>query len=172
MTKERFLNELVEEMMTAEAWTYLSENFKWTEALLEKCADKIDWEKLSGNGEMVWTQPILDKFKSKLCWNTLSENYNSDIFSDANLERYKNYWNWSILSENRRVEFTIETIEKFEDKWDWAKLIDAIDLSGELSIEILKRFISNIPVDKLMQSFLWNRSVWAKYDEITREIVL
>ena len=171
MTKERFLNELIEDMMTVEAWGYLSKNFKWTEALLEKYLTKIDWEKLSDNAEMVWTQSILDKYKSFLRWDILSRNYNSNVFSDANLERYKNYWNWSILSENRHIEFTIETIEKYEDKWDWAELIYTLDLSNELSIETLERFVSNIPLDKLVHSAVWANAVWAKYNEIAQEIV-
>ena len=170
MTNERLTNELIEEMMTVEAWGKLSENFKWTEAMLEKYADKIDWGKLSENSEMVWTQSILDRYKHLINWEVLSSNYNEEIYTDANLERYKNYWNWSTLSDNRWYDLTMETVEKFENRWDWIKLINNHSFTEKSAMAFLRRFISKIPIDELLNSSLWSKVVKARANELTQEI--
>lgn len=173
MTNKRLSNEFIEDLITVEAWAHMSEEFKWTEAMLEKYEKNINWDKLSSNGQMVWTQSILDKLKHKLNWNLLSDNSNNELFSDANLERYQNYWNWSIISEQRWLELSIETIKKFEHRWDWIKLVDSdnYSLSNQFETNLLELFISKVPISTLMDSSLWRSYVKAHAEEITQKIV-
>ena len=47
-------DEFMQQVMTEQAWKNLSEEFTWTEALLEKYADKVDWKEISDNCNMIW----------------------------------------------------------------------------------------------------------------------
>ena len=64
------------QMLTEEAWKYLSEDLEWTETLLEKYADKVDWKAISENRNVFWTVPMLKKFSKKVDWKVLSGNAN------------------------------------------------------------------------------------------------
>ncbi len=60
-------NDFMQKISIDEAWNELSENFQWTESLLEKYQDKVDWSKISENSRIFWTIPMIQKFKNK--WN-------------------------------------------------------------------------------------------------------
>lgn len=44
-------------------------------------------------------------------------------------------------------------------------------LSNKSAIEFLELFISKIPIDRLLNSTLWNKAVWVRVDEVTQKIV-
>ena len=50
--------------------------------------------------------------------------------------RYKNFWNWSNLSENKKLPWSIDLIKLFEKKWDWQLLCynESIPWTRELII--------------------------------------
>ena len=52
-------DDFMQRIATEEAWKSLSEDFAWTEALLEKNCDKVDWKEISGNRNIIWTIPML-----------------------------------------------------------------------------------------------------------------
>jgi hypothetical protein len=35
------------------------------------------------------------------------------------IERFEDKWNWYYLSENKSLPWSVELIERFEDKWEW-----------------------------------------------------
>ena len=82
-------DEFMMQVATEQAWKKLAEEYAWTEDLLEKYADKLDWKKISSNGAIRWTVPMLRKFSSKLDWKELSENINDEWFTEAHLEAFK-----------------------------------------------------------------------------------
>lgn len=53
--------EFIQRISTEEVWKKLSDNFAWTEALLEKNCERVCWEAISGNSSIIWTIPMLDK---------------------------------------------------------------------------------------------------------------
>lgn len=61
--------------------------------------------------EAAWNELLLEKFKNKVDWDELSDSDNEHLFTMENLERYKDYWNWSKLSGNSRVELTPALLE-------------------------------------------------------------
>ena len=75
-------DEFMQQIATEQAWKELSENFAWTETLLEKYCDKVDWEEISANTNIIWTIPMLQKFSKK--W----------IGKDC-LDKYMEAWNGS-----------------------------------------------------------------------------
>lgn len=52
-------DEFMQQVIIEQAWKSLSEEFGWTESLLEKYADKVDWKEISDNRNIVWTIPML-----------------------------------------------------------------------------------------------------------------
>ena len=66
MNTKSFNNNFMEKIMEDEAWKKLSSDFPWTEKMLEKFQNKVDWEEVSNNYNMLWTPSMLDKFKWKI----------------------------------------------------------------------------------------------------------
>ena len=51
-------NEFMQKIATEKAWEKLSEDFNWSESLLEKYQDKVDWRLVSENTSIQWTIPL------------------------------------------------------------------------------------------------------------------
>ena len=65
-------NEFMQKIMTEEAWKELSNDFNWSEAMLEKYQDKVDWNEISENRNIRWTIPMIQKFKNRINWEIFS----------------------------------------------------------------------------------------------------
>lgn len=46
---------------------------------------------------------LLEKFQRLLDWDALSSLSMKHLFTQTNLERFEEHWNWSKLSENRSI---------------------------------------------------------------------
>ena len=86
MANDKLNKELVSRMMDEAAWKELSKDFSWTERLLEKYMNYVDWKELSGNHDVVWTKSLLENFKHKLDWHKLSSNNSPLLFTEDNIE--------------------------------------------------------------------------------------
>ena len=123
------------DILDEEAWQKLSVEFPWSEQLLEKYQDKVDWKAVSENDNMVWTASMLEKFRHFIDWDVLSRCGHQCILTAEMLERFKEYWNWSELSGNDRFDLDYELIDRFIDRWDWTALIDRYDESNLFNYE-------------------------------------
>lgn len=149
------------QMIEEEVWKELSENFQWTEVLLEKYQNEVDWELVSNNENIFWTVSMLERFKERINWYILSDSKNETVFTSDNLERYRNYWDWTNLSDCRVLKFSYEIIDKFIDRWDWTKLVNNYHIKecvpfGE---EFFTRYAAYISLSALYDSFLWRSIV-------------
>lgn len=86
-------NEFMEKILNDSAWKELSGDFQWTEQLLEKYKDMIDWKEILSNRNIVWTPAMLEKFKKLIDWEDLSETGWETILTEESLEQFKDYWN-------------------------------------------------------------------------------
>jgi len=84
--------------MDGEAWLKLSADFEWTERLLEKYQDKVDWNEISNNREIRWTVPMIKKFAEKINWTKFSAIVSGPYFTTSDVEKFKDYWDWHELS--------------------------------------------------------------------------
>lgn len=170
MATKRLSNEFMEKVLSDVAWKELEKDFGWTEQTLERYRDKLDWKVISDNSEIFWTPAMLEKFRHQVNWRKMSYTSNPILLSVSNLERFKDYWDWSALSENRSLELSIELIDKFIDLWDWNELIDRY---GEdfYSFEFLEKYGDKIPANKLQDSNLWEKLVEIRKNEMACEIV-
>lgn len=167
-------DEFMQQVVTEQAWKNLSEDFAWTETLLERYADKVDWKEISGNRNIVWTVPMLQKFSKRLDWKKLSEHADETWLTEAHLEAFKNKWDWSEIVSN--VKLSEALIDKFIDYVDWDALIEAHygtllqdeDFDGVAFFEKYKKYL---PMAKIQTSSLWYRIVKVMEKQLLSEIL-
>ena len=170
MEKTNLNDGLMAQMIEEEAWKDLSGDYPWSEALLERFKDKVDWEEVSGNRNVVWTVSMLEKFKNRIDWCELSRTCCKSLLIPEVVEQFKDRWDWTELSEN--YELPIDTIRKMADYIDWKALIDSRYRDDIYSLEFLKEFEERIPASSFKDSGLWKRIVEDKVEKLRAEIIL
>ena len=150
--KETIKDDCMQRIATEEAWKSLSEDFAWTEALLEKNCDKVDWKEISGNRNIIWTIPMLQKFSNKLDWKILSENISEEWFTEELIEKYIDYWDWNALIGDRCYSY----------------LFDDNSMSATAFYE---KYKERIPMAKLQDSYLWKKIVEERAKQLKSEIL-
>lgn len=170
MEKTHLNDGLMAQMIEEEAWKDLSGDYPWSEALLERFKDKVDWEEVSGNRDVLWTVSMLEKFKNRIDWCALSRTSGKSLLIPEVVEQFKDRWDWKELSEN--YELPIETIRKMVDYIDWKALIDCRYRDDIYSMEFLKEFEERIPASSFKDSGLWKRIVEDKVEKLRAEIIL
>ena len=164
-------NEFMQNIATEEAWKELSSNFNWSETLLEKCQDKVNWDEISENRNIRWTIPMIQKFQKKINWDKFSY-ADEDVLTEGIIEAFKDKWNWHNLSENGNLPMTDELLEKFADRWDWEEIVDNYGQSVyyKRAMEIYEKFKDYIPVSKLRNTPLWTSIVEQRAKQLAEEI--
>ena len=149
-----FLSQLIDE----QAWKELSQDFQWSEQLLEKYADKVDWHEVSGNNQMLWTASMLEKFKKRIDWRELSGTSHQYLLNAEILARFEQYWDWHVLSDNSSLELSRELLDKFIERWDWREIIGRWD-DALFDEGFLERYKEHLPASELQNSRLWDKIV-------------
>ena len=159
--------ETVERMLTPLVWDKLSEEFAWTEELLEKYREQVNWQKVSQNRNIAWKTSMLEKFKEDIDWYEFSEGGDNQVVTLRNLEKFKEYWHWPSLSGNSGINWTYTLLDRFADKWDWRKLVDNWGLENLFSMEFVNRYREHIPFTSLHNSRLGGKVV----EELTERLM-
>jgi len=160
-----------------EIWKRLSGdyNFAWSETLIDRYQDKIDWKSLSGNSNVQWSASMLEKYKSKLDWKELSAVESRGFFSVENLKRFGSKWDWSALSRNWSVNWTMEKVEEFKDFIDWGEMINHWNGYGYgyevFSLEFFEKYKDYFPFASLQQSQLWDFVMNIHKDKLMEQIL-
>ena len=172
MATKTLSNEFMQKIMTEEAWKELSNDFNWSEALLEKYQDKVDWNGISENRYIRWTVPMIQKFKNRINWEKFSENIEEEVVTENIIETFKDKWNWHKLSENTNVVLSYDLLDKYADLWDWEEIINRyrnLPLESQ-GIEFYERYKERIPAAKVQNSQLWNEIVSQQKRQLIAEI--
>ena len=166
-------NEFMQKISTDEAWKELSGTYSWSESLLEKYQDRVDWHDVSENPFILWTIPMIQKFKNRIDWDKFSRLARAETLTEAFIDAFKDKWNWAELSENSDLELTHELLEKYADKWNWEEIIDRYNcnLFDEKGIDFYERYKDYIPASKLQQSMLWKEIVKQQKIQLINEII-
>ena len=166
-------NEFMQKIMNEQAWKELSDDFNWSEALLEKYQDKVDWNEISKNMNIRWTVPMIQKFKNRINWETFSEYIDETSMTETILEVFKDRWNWHKLSANSSVPLSYELLDKYADLWDWGEIIDRYcnNFYEGQAIEFYERYREHIPVAKFQDSHLWHGIVCQQKRQLIAEII-
>ena len=163
----------MQKISTDEAWKELSGTYSWSESLLEKYQDRVDWHDVSENPFILWTIPMIQKFKNRIDWDKFSRHARTETLTEAFIDAFKDKWNWTELSENSAMELTHELLEKYADKWNWETIIDSCECNifDEKGIDFYERYKDYIPASKLQQSMLWKEIVKQQKIQLINEII-
>ncbi len=165
ITNNEFLNSVLE----AEAWKEISDSESLSMDILDKYADKLDWEEISENRNIIWTLDGINKFANRLDWSNFSQYCADHIINEVTLQKFASRWDWKAIS-NRDCFYNDWTLlEKFADKADWSEVITNWNI--EKPLEFFARFQQYIPMAKLQDSRLWNSMVEARAKRIMQEAV-
>ena len=166
-------NEFMQKISTDEAWKELSGTYSWSESLLEKYQDRVDWHDVSENPFILWTIPMIQKFKNRIDWDKFSRHARTETLTEAFIDAFKDKWNWTELSENSAMELTHELLEKYADKWNWETIIDCweCNIFDEKGIDFYERYKDRIPAAKLQNSRLWKEIVKQQKIQLINEII-
>lgn len=165
-------NEFMQKIMNEEAWKELSNDFNWSEALLEKYQDKVNWDEISRNRCIRWTIPMIQKFKNRINWEAFSEYISGESLPENILETFKDKWNWHELTANSEVPLSYELLDKYADLWDWEEVIDRYytNFYEGHAIEFYERYKEHIPIAKIQNSRLWQEIVSQQKRQLIAEI--
>lgn len=100
-------DDFMRNILIEEAWKKLSSNFSWSETLLEKYQNCVDWNSISSNYNIQWTIPMITKFSKRINWSTFSECNNDTVLLPEVIEAFKHKWDWHELSGNPNVPSTM-----------------------------------------------------------------
>lgn len=86
ITNNEFLNSVLE----TEAWKEISENESLSMDIIDKYADKLDWEEISENRNIIWTLDGINKFTGRLNWSDFSRYCPDHIINEVTLQKFAN----------------------------------------------------------------------------------
>ena len=174
MTTKVLSNEFMQNIATEEAWKELSSNFAWSEAMLEKYQDKVNWDEISENRNIRWTLPMIQKFQKKINWDRFSEYADENVLTEPTIEAFKERWNWHELSSNNDLPLTYDLLEKYAERWDWERIIDSYghDIYEKDAIGFYEKFKDYIPVFKLQNTRLWSSIIEQRSKQLATEICM
>ena len=171
MTCNQVSDEMIQSIISAKAWSEISGNFGLTEEMLERYADKLNWNEVSKNSEIHWTVKLIEKWADRLNWEELSESGNEYLLTPDVIAYFVNRWNWRALSRNSNLKLDFTFIDRFIDKWDWAELIDCWRREEFYSKEFFDKYRSHIPLNAFIEgSRLANELVEKEAEIIKKEL--
>ena len=184
MEKQELNNYLLDKQLRQEAMKEISRSFPLTNEMLNEFSDELDWKEVSRNGHINWTAELIERWAHHIDWFQFSHCANERILTPNIIERFKDKWNWEVLSGNGSFEFSCELIDKYIDRWDWHNLIEIL-FDGypsrntcnngfkEVSPrEFFERYHEHIPMDDDFEdSPLWVNLVYEEQKKIERQLV-
>lgn len=165
ITNNEFLNSVLE----SDAWKEISDNESLSMDILDKYADKLDWDEISENRNIIWTLEGINKFAYRLNWSNFSQGCPDHIINEVTLQKFANRWDWKAISNRDRFYNNWALLEKFADKADWSEVITNWNI--EKPLEFFARFQQYIPMAKLQDSRLWDSMAEARAKRIMQEAI-
>ena len=94
--------------------------------LIEKFKDLLDFLWLSETYFITqFTYELIKNFNEipwpKIIWR-LTVSRMKGPWSMELIEKYEDKWHWKDMSRNGSLPWSMELIEKYEDKWDWREM--------------------------------------------------
>lgn len=80
----------------------------------------INFNAIYLNRNIDWSNELLDKYADKWDWNDLM--YEAIVAHSRNINKYIEKYNWDKFSSNRHITFTEELIDTYLEKWNWTKI--------------------------------------------------
>lgn len=162
-------NEFLNSVLEIEAWKEISDHESFSMEMLEKYADKLDWEEISENSNIIWTLDGITKYANRLNWIDFTRYCPDHLINEVTLRKFANRWDWKAISNRDCFYNDWALLEKFSDKADWNEVITNWNI--EKPMEFFARFHQYIPMAKLQDSRLWSSMIEARAKRIMQEAI-
>lgn len=93
---------------------YLNRNIDWSNELLDKYADKWEWNRLMAR-PITATPRNIAKYNDRYDWDSFSSNWHL-VLTEELIDTYKDNWNWVKLSSNSNLKLNKKGIEKYKER--------------------------------------------------------
>ena len=133
---------------------------------IEKWKDKLNWDLVSKNKNIIWSSDMIAEFADMINWNIFSRTISSNILSTKLLEVYKDRWDWKELSWNNNLKLSFSLIDKYIDRWDWNGLISIFRYPDLMGQEFYNRYKNYIPHENITKSWFYHRIVSDRKKEL------
>ncbi len=153
-------------------WKKLSSELSWTEELLTKYADQVDWEEISSNAKVLWTESLLRKFADKLDWEELSQNDAFALRCPDIIRPFALYWHWDV--KTKYTAWTPKFISEMKAHLDWKELyLSASYEEQEFYLKEYSEFVSQLPFNETSwrRDRYFEKYVDAQWKERANEIL-
>ena len=91
------------------------------------------------SGDAYFNEELIEKYEDKWNWGWSGLSSNKSLpWSLEFIERFEDKWHWKALSRNKAMPWSLAFIEKYEDKWDWKELTESEAMPW--SLEFIERF--------------------------------
>ena len=162
-------NKFLQSVLESAAWKKISESETLSMEILEKYQDKLDWDEISENGNILWTVDGVKKFGRRINWAEFSYRCPDAFICEATLREFRDKWDWKRISDRDVVYNNWDLLDKFADDIDWASVITNWNI--EKPEEFLNKFQSRIPMAKLQDSRLWDAMVDKRTKQLLSEVI-
>lgn len=164
METNNIFDGVFDRMIEDEAWQNLSSSYPFSAELLEKYKDRLDWHEVSGNSNICWTVAMLEKFRRLIDWRELSESSQKSLFTAEILLKFKDCWDWSVISDRQYL--SDATIDKVKDYIVWREFVVSYRNSERCTKEFYDRYREYIPAGMLKDSNFHRNMVDGKVKEL------
>ena len=154
------------EAVDVEVYLNISEYESLNKNDIEKWKDKLNWDLVSKNKNIIWSSDMIAEFADMINWNIFSRTISTNVLSTKLLEIYKDRWDWKELSWNNNLKLSFSLIDKYIDRWDWNGLISIFRYPDLMGQEFYNRYKKFIPHENITKSWFYHRIVSERKKEL------
>lgn len=141
---------LSSEMLIAfgDKWMFDEIDYKrisFDKIVLDHFVDRLDWHQLSLSS-VDFNYDLLQTYRGRWDWQCLSQNY-ALLFTSQLLTQFRTEWSWLDLSLRKDWDFVDknrETLEIFEEYWDWVSLLKQSKYRSAIKEQFPKIYVSKV----------------------------
>jgi hypothetical protein len=104
----------------------MNDGFDFPSDIIMRQKQECNWNFLSRSGSLNWSEELIENLKHYLVWgdkNSVGLSGNEFLpWSIELIDKYRDFWNWSFLSQNKSLPWSEELIDEFFSYWDWYRL--------------------------------------------------
>ena len=138
---ENIVNLSFDEVVDVEVFLRISEYESLNKNDIEKWKDKLNWDLVSKNKNIIWSSDMIAEFADMINWNIFSRTISTNVLSTKLLEIYK-------------------------DRWDWNGLISTFRYPDLMGQEFYNRYKKFIPHENITKSWFYHRIVSERKKEL------
>jgi hypothetical protein len=87
-----------------------NESFPWSDEMIEKYKDFLDWGDLSNSSKIIWSEEKIEKYQQYIVWWNFSLNENFKWTEDF-INKYSEKLEWQYLRMNKAIPWNFKIIE-------------------------------------------------------------